>query len=46
MPLSRGRAGVESMLDMVANEMRIAMTLAGVGSIAEVDGAILAETKK
>ena len=43
---ARGQAGVEHMLDMIANEMRIAMTLAGVGSIAEVDGAILAESKK
>jgi len=43
---ARGQAGVEHMLDMIANEMRIAMTLAGVGSIAEVDKAILAETKK
>jgi len=43
---ARGQAGVEHMLDMIANEMRIAMTLAGVGAIAEVDGAILAESKK
>lgn len=37
-----GRAGVENMLDIFANEMRIAMTLTGVPSIDRIDRAILA----
>lgn len=37
-----GRAGVENMLDIIARDMRVAMTLTGVASIGEVDRNILA----
>ncbi|WP_022685021.1 FMN-dependent L-lactate dehydrogenase LldD [Sphingomonas phyllosphaerae] len=37
-----GEAGVARMLDMLANEMKVAMTLTGVNAIAAIDGAILA----
>ena len=37
-----GQAGVENMLDIFTNEMRVAMTLTGVPSIARIDRTILA----
>jgi len=37
-----GQAGVENMLDILAQEMRVAMTLTGVGSIAAIDRSMLA----
>jgi L-lactate dehydrogenase (cytochrome) len=37
-----GQAGVENMLDIFANEMRVAMTLTGVASVARIDRTILA----
>lgn len=37
-----GRDGVENMLDIFANEMRVAMTLTGATSIAQIDRTILA----
>lgn len=37
-----GEAGVANLLDLIAKEMRVAMTLTGVGSVKEIDGAILA----
>ena len=37
-----GQAGVENMLNIFANEMRVAMTLTGVPSIARIDRTILA----
>ncbi|HXY57009.1 MAG TPA: FMN-dependent L-lactate dehydrogenase LldD [Methylocystis sp.] len=40
---ARGQAGVENVLDIIAAEMRVAMTLTGVGSVAEVDGGIVAQ---
>ena len=36
-----GQAGIENMLDIFANEMRVAMTLTGVPSIARIDRTIL-----
>lgn len=36
-----GRGGVENMLDIFANEMRVAMTLTGVSSVARIDRSIL-----
>jgi L-lactate dehydrogenase (cytochrome) len=36
-----GRSGVEDMLRMFEKELRVAMTLTGVASVAKVDGAIL-----
>lgn len=38
---ARGQAGVEHMLKLIEAEMRVAMTLAGVSSIAEIDRSIL-----
>jgi len=37
-----GEAGVTRLLDLVAQEMRVAMALTGVRSIDEIDRAILA----
>jgi L-lactate dehydrogenase (cytochrome) len=37
-----GRAGVENMLEIFARDMRVAMILTGVASVAEIDRAILA----
>ncbi|WP_225007874.1 MULTISPECIES: FMN-dependent L-lactate dehydrogenase LldD [Novosphingobium] len=39
---ARGQAGVEHMLKLIEAEMRVAMTLTGVGSIGEIDRSILA----
>jgi L-lactate dehydrogenase (cytochrome) len=39
---ANGQAGVENMLEIFANEMRVAMTLTGVTSVARIDGTILA----
>ena len=39
---ARGQAGVENMLDIFANEMRVAMTLTGVASVSRIDRTILA----
>ena len=36
-----GQAGIENMLDIFANEMRVAMTLTGVPSVARIDRTIL-----
>ena len=36
------QAGMENMLDIFANEMRVAMTLTGVASVARIDRTILA----
>lgn len=43
---ARGQAGVENMLAIMANEMRVSMTLTGVASIAEIDGRILAKAAR
>ena len=40
---AKGEAGVENMLEIFANEMRVAMTLTGVTSIAQIDSAIIAK---
>jgi L-lactate dehydrogenase (cytochrome) len=37
-----GQGGVENMLEIFAKEMRVAMTLTGVTSIAQIDRRILA----
>lgn len=37
-----GEAGVANLLDLIAKEMRVAMTLTGAGSIREIDGSVLA----
>ena len=37
-----GQAGVENMLDIFANEMRVAMTLTGVASVSRIGRTILA----
>ena len=37
-----GQAGMENMLDIFANEMRVAMTLTGVASVSRIDRTILA----
>ena len=37
-----GQAGIENMLDIFATEMRVAMTLTGVASVARIDRTILA----
>jgi L-lactate dehydrogenase (cytochrome) len=37
-----GEAGVARMLEMLASEMKVAMTLTGVNAVAAIDGAILA----
>lgn len=39
---ANGEAGVEKLLDLIASEMRVAMTLTGVRSIAEIDRSLLA----
>ncbi|GAA4768622.1 FMN-dependent L-lactate dehydrogenase LldD [Stakelama sediminis] len=39
---AEGEAGVRNLLDLFAKEMRVAMTLTGVRSIAEIDRSILA----
>lgn len=39
-----GQPGVENMLDIFAQEMRVAMTLTGVTSIEQIDASILAHT--
>lgn len=39
---ANGQAGVETMLRLIEAEMRVAMTLTGVRSIADIDGSILA----
>jgi L-lactate dehydrogenase (cytochrome) len=39
---AEGRAGVENMLDIVAKDMRVAMTLTGAASIGDIDRDILA----
>jgi L-lactate dehydrogenase (cytochrome) len=39
---ARGQAGVEHMLRLIEAEMRVAMTLTGVGSIGEINRSILA----
>ncbi len=39
---ARGQAGVEHMLEIFANELRVSMTLTGVASIARIDERILA----
>jgi L-lactate dehydrogenase (cytochrome) len=39
---ARGQAGVDHMLKLIEAEMRVAMTLTGVGSIGEIDRSILA----
>jgi len=39
-----GQRGVENLLDIFAKEMRVAMTLTGVTSIAQIDSTILAKT--
>lgn len=41
---ARGRPGVENMLSILANEMRVSMTLTGVASIGDIDESILALT--
>lgn len=38
---AEGQAGVERALAIIANEMRVCMTLTGVGSVREIDGRIL-----
>jgi L-lactate dehydrogenase (cytochrome) len=38
---ARGEAGVTLLLDLIAKEMKVAMTLTGVRSIAEIDRALL-----
>jgi len=37
-----GQAGIENLLDILANEMRVAMTLTGVTSVSRIDRTILA----
>ena len=39
---ARGEAGVAQLLDLIAREMRVAMALTGVRSIADIDGSLLA----
>jgi L-lactate dehydrogenase (cytochrome) len=39
---ARGEAGVAQMLDLFQREMRVAMALTGVRTIAEIDRSILA----
>lgn len=39
---ANGEAGVENLLDLIAKEMRVAMTLTGARSIAEIDKSLLA----
>lgn len=43
---AQGEAGVTRLLDLMAKEMRVAMTLTGVNRIADIDHSILAETVK
>ncbi|ARN80903.1 FMN-dependent L-lactate dehydrogenase LldD [Methylocystis bryophila] len=38
---ARGEQGVREMLEMIAQEMRVAMTLTGVSSVEEIDASIL-----
>ncbi|MEP9379292.1 FMN-dependent L-lactate dehydrogenase LldD [Aquabacter sp. CN5-332] len=38
---SGGQAGVENLLDIIAKEMRVAMTLTGVERVSQIDGSIL-----
>jgi L-lactate dehydrogenase (cytochrome) len=42
---ARGQAGVEHMLALVANEMRVAMALTGVTHVSQINSAILAEVE-
>jgi L-lactate dehydrogenase (cytochrome) len=39
---ARGEAGVAQLLNLIAREMRVAMALTGVRSIADIDGSLLA----
>ena len=39
---ARGEAGVTQLLDLFEKEMRVAMALTGVNSVAEIDRSILA----
>ncbi len=39
-----GQAGVENMLDIFANELRVAMTLTGVSRLSDIDRSLLAGT--
>jgi L-lactate dehydrogenase (cytochrome) len=43
---AQGEAGVTKLLDLMASEMRVAMTLTGVNSIGAIDRSILAEEIK
>jgi L-lactate dehydrogenase (cytochrome) len=38
---ARGEAGVTQLLDLIGQEMRVAMTMTGVNSIAKIDRTIL-----
>jgi L-lactate dehydrogenase (cytochrome) len=40
---SGGQAGVENLLDIIAKEMRVAMTLTGVEQVSQINGSILAK---
>ncbi|MEG3082987.1 FMN-dependent L-lactate dehydrogenase LldD [Sphingomonas sp. PB2P12] len=42
---ARGEAGVTQLLDLIEKEMRVAMTLTGVNTIAKIDRSILVSTK-
>lgn len=42
---ARGEAGVAQLIDLIAREMHVAMTLTGVNSVAKIDRSILASTK-
>ncbi len=42
---ARGEAGVEQLLDLIEKEMRVAMTLTGVNTIAKIDRSILVSAK-
>lgn len=43
---ARGQAGVTQLIDLIEKEMRVAMTLTGVNSIAAIDRSILASQKE
>ena len=42
---ARGEAGVAQLLDLIEKEMRVAMTLTGVNTIAKIDRSILVSAK-
>ncbi len=43
---AQGQAGVENLLDLMMKEMRVAMTLTGVKSVAEISGECLVRAEK